>query len=79
MKLLKAALNEALKDPADGKAHDWKNDRTSASGAITVVKTYTKGTVACRDVDVVNRFRATSGQSVHPFCPDKAGAWRLAK
>ena len=78
MALLQAALDAALRDPNDGIAHEWKNEKTAASGAVTSGKTTTVGTAACREVSVLNRYKNDQGEAAYKFCQNATGAWKLA-
>lgn len=78
MALMRAAVDAALRDPKDGSAHEWKNAKTSASGAVTSGKATTVGRAACREVSVLNRFKNDQGEAVYKFCQNPAGAWKLA-
>ena len=76
-KLMWAAVNKVLADPADGVALAWKNDATPASGVVTAQRTYTSEGRKCRDLLVANSFQTLRGEAVHTFCEDGSGQWRL--
>ena len=78
MKLLQVAAKKALADPQDGTAYDWKNEKTSASGSISSVKSYSKAGAACRDIRFTNHYKANTDEAVKQFCKNAAGAWKLA-
>ena len=76
-KMMWAAVNKALADPADGVAVAWKNDASPASGVVTAQRTYTSDGRKCRDLLVANSFQTLRGEAVHTFCQDDAAQWKL--
>lgn len=78
-KLMMAAIDKALADPADGVAQAWKNPATPASGAVTARKSYVSDGRKCRDLLVANSYKTLKGEGVHSFCQDGTGQWKLVQ
>lgn len=76
-KLLLAAIDKALTVNADGAALEWKSDESPAQGSVTPRRSFESGGMQCREVLIANEYRSRRAQSVHTFCRDSAGAWKL--
>jgi len=76
-RLLLAAIDKALADNADGAELAWKSDDSPARGSVTPQRSFESNGAACRDVLIATEYRARRAQSVHTFCRDNAGAWKL--
>ncbi|HRP28072.1 MAG TPA: hypothetical protein PLG77_06540 [Burkholderiaceae bacterium] len=76
-RLLLGAIDKALADNADGTTLAWKSEQTPAQGSVTPRRSFTADHMACRELEIATRYRARSAQSVHTFCRDSAGAWKL--
>lgn len=78
-KLMLAAIDQALADPADGATKEWKNPASPASGAVTARRSYTAEGRKCRDLLVANSYKTLKGEAVHAFCQDATGQWKLTQ
>jgi surface antigen len=78
-KLMLAAIDKALADPADGVAQAWKNPASPASGAVTPRRSYVSDGRKCREVLIANSYKTLKGEAVHSFCQDGAGQWKLVQ
>jgi surface antigen len=78
-KLLRAALDEALKSPAEGTPVTWQNERSGSSGSIEPVSSDLHNGVQCRNLKVVNRHRRQQGEGLYRFCQSPAGPWKLVQ
>lgn len=76
-RLFLAAIDKALTDNADGTELAWHSDESPARGSVTPQRSFESDGMACRDLLIANEYRARKAQSVHTFCRDKAGAWKL--
>lgn len=76
-RLLLEAIDKALADNADGAELAWKSGDSPAQGSVTPQRSFDSGGDACRDLLIATEYRARRAQSVHTFCRDKSGAWRL--
>lgn len=76
-RLFLAAIDKALSDNADGAPLAWQNDKTPARGNVTPQRSFESGGMRCRDLLIANRYGSRTSQSVHTFCRDAAGAWKL--
>lgn len=75
--LLLSAIDKALVNNADGEALAWKSDKSPAQGSVTPRRSFESDGMQCRDLLIANEYRSRNAQSVHTFCRDKAGAWKL--
>jgi surface antigen len=78
-KMMLAAIDKALADPADGVAQAWKNPATPAGGAVTARKSYVSDGRKCRDLLVANSYKTLKGEGVYAFCQDGTGQWKLVQ
>lgn len=78
-KLMLAAIDKALADPADGTAQAWNNPASPASGAVTARRSYVSEGRKCRELLVANSYKTLKGEAVHSFCQDGAGQWKLVQ
>lgn len=76
-RLLLGAIDKALADNADGTELAWKSSDSPAQGSVTPQRSFEADGAACRDVLIATEYRARRAQSVHTFCRDKSGAWKL--
>lgn len=76
-RLFLGAVDKALTDNADGAELAWQSDESPARGSVTPQRSFESDGMACRDLLIANEYRARKAQSVHTFCRDKAGAWKL--
>jgi surface antigen len=78
-KLMLAAIDKALADPAEGVAQAWSNPASPASGAVTARRSYVSEGRKCRDLLVANSYKTLKGEAVHAFCQDGTGQWKLVQ
>jgi surface antigen len=76
-KLFLGAIDKALSENANGVELAWKSEQTPARGSVTPQRSFESDGMKCRDVLIANEYRARKAQSVHTFCRDTAGAWKL--
>lgn len=76
-KLLLGAIDKALSDKADGATLAWKSDESPAQGSVTPQRSFQTDGMRCRELLIANEYRARNARSVHTFCRDNAGAWKL--
>lgn len=79
LKLMMAAIDRALADPANGAPQAWKNDATGASGVVTARRDFDAEGRKCRELLVANSFRTLRGEAEHSFCRDGTGRWKLVQ
>lgn len=77
-KLFLGAIDEALSDNSDGATLAWKSDKSPAQGSVTPQRSFESKGMACRDLLIANEYRSRKAQSVHTFCRDQTGAWKLS-
>lgn len=76
-RLLLAAIDKALTENADGATLEWKSEKTPARGSVTPRRSFEADRMACRDLLITTEYRSRNAQSVHTFCRDAGGAWKL--
>lgn len=76
-RLLLGAIDKALSENANGVELAWKSEQTPARGSVTPQRSFDADGMQCRDVLIANEYRSRKAQSVHTFCRDAAGAWKL--
>lgn len=76
-RLLLGAIDKALSENADGAALAWKSDASPARGSVTPRRSFESGGMTCRDLLIATQYRSRSAQSMHTFCRDASGAWKL--
>jgi surface antigen len=79
LRLLLAALKQALDAPGEPQAVPWRNERSGAGGAFLVVgRPQVKGFEDCRRVRATLYSKKSKGQPAHwTSCKDADGHWRL--
>ena len=76
-RLFMAAIDKALSENANGVELAWKSEQSPARGSVTPQRSFEADGMQCRDVLIANEYRSRKAQSVHTFCRDAAGAWKL--
>lgn len=71
------AIDTALADKADGAELAWQSDTSPARGSVTPQRSFESNGMACRELLIANEYRSRKAQSVHTFCRDKTGKWKL--
>jgi surface antigen len=78
MKLLNGALSQALKAPEAGTPVEWANEKSAASGSVTLQRLFDRAGVPCRELKIVNRHRQLESSGVYTLCR-RDGRWKLAQ
>ncbi|HMN77926.1 MAG TPA: hypothetical protein PKC97_17870 [Burkholderiaceae bacterium] len=76
-RLLLGAIDKALADNADGATLEWKSEQTPAQGSVTPRRSFEADRMPCRELVIATQYRSRNAQSVHTFCRDNSGAWKL--
>jgi surface antigen len=74
-KILKSAVEKTLNEGADGASVDWRNEKTSAEGTITPIKSYEASGAKCRDVRIANRYAGLNNEGTYTFCRTADKPW----
>jgi surface antigen len=74
--LVKGAVEDALRDAADGETVDWNNPDSGHLGTVTVLKTTQQQGMTCRTLKIYNEVESRSGDSYHRFCQQADGSWK---
>jgi surface antigen len=77
-RMFDGALQGALNDRKDGEVSSWSNPATGANGTVTVMKTFTRQDMTCRELKVFNSAKGRTGQGVFDLCKAPDGRWKIA-
>ena len=69
---------DMLRNAADGESRPWSNPQTGNSGTITVLRSYRRGNLPCRDAEVNSKLNDRSVVYVLPLCQIADGSWKIA-
>ena len=69
---------DMLQNAADGESRPWSNPQTGNGGTITVLRSYKRGDMLCRDAAVNSKLEDHSVVYVLPFCRVADGSWKIA-
>src|SRR3954471_758041 len=69
---------DMMRDAADGESRPWSNPQTGNSGTITVLRSYKRGNLPCRDAEVNSKLKDRSVVYVLPVCQIADGSWKIA-
>lgn len=75
--LATAATNDALANPEDGKAVDWRNPDTGNSGSATAMSTMQRDNKTCRELALENQAKGKTSQSTFLYCLQPDGEWKI--
>jgi surface antigen len=71
-------LQDALNDRKDGEVSSWSNPASGASGKVTVMQTFTREGMTCRELKIFNSAKGRTGQAVFDLCKVPDGRWKIA-
>jgi len=69
---------DMLRNAPDGESRQWSNSQTGNSGIITVLRSYKRGTMPCRDAEVNSQLKERKVVYVLPVCQVADGSWKFA-
>jgi surface antigen len=69
---------DMLRNAPDGESRPWSNPQTGHSGTITVIRSYKRGGLSCRDARVNSQLNERSVAYVLPVCQIADGSWKIA-
>jgi len=75
--IMSAAIDQTLANVADGVTQRWSNPDTDAGGALTPLSTSEEGGLLCRQLEIANQAGGRSARSVHQYCRQADGSWKL--
>ena len=61
-----------------GESRPWSNPQTGHSGTITMLRSYKRGDMPCRDAKVNSQLKERSVVYVLPVCQVADGSWKFA-
>jgi hypothetical protein len=77
LSIMSAAIEETLGKVPDGDTRDWSNPETGSGGTLRPLSTSEHDGNLCRRLEVSNQARGRSARSVHDYCRQADGSWRL--
>jgi len=69
---------DMLRNAPDGESRPWSNPQTGNSGTITILRSYKRGNLPCRDAEVNSKLQERSVVYVLPVCQVADGSWKIA-
>lgn len=69
---------EMLRDAPDGESRPWSNPQTGHGGTITMIRSYQRAGMPCRDARLSSDVGQRSVVYVLPVCRVADGTWKLA-
>jgi surface antigen len=69
---------DMLRNASDGESRPWSNPQTGNSGTITILRSYKRGDLPCRDAEVNSKLKERSVVYVLPVCQIADGSWKIA-
>ena len=77
-KIIMQVGGDMLRNAQDGESRSWSNPQTGHSGTITVVRSYKRGNLPCRDAQVNSQLGERNVVYVLPVCQIADGSWKIA-
>src|SRR5918994_2395362 len=77
-KIIMSVGADMLRNASDGESRPWSNPQTGNSGTITILRSYKRGELPCRDAEVNSRLKERSVVYVLPVCQIADGSWKFA-
>ena len=69
---------DMLRNAKDGESRPWSNPQTGHSGVITILRSYKRGNLPCRDTEVNSQLKERNIVYVLPVCQVADGSWKFA-
>ena len=69
---------DMLRNAPDGESRPWSNPQTGNSGTITLLRSYKRAGLPCRDAQVNSQLKERSVVYVLPVCQVADGSWKIA-
>jgi surface antigen len=69
---------DMLRNAKDGESRPWSNPQTGHSGVITILRSYKRGNLPCRDTKVNSQLKERNISYVLPVCQVADGSWKFA-
>ena len=69
---------DMLRNAPDGESRPWSNPQTGHSGTITMLRSYKRGDLPCRDAKVNSQLKERNVVYVLPVCQVADGSWKIA-
>jgi|SRR5690349_3753893 len=69
---------DMLRNAADGESRPWSNPQSGHSGTITIIRSYQRSGMRCREAQVNSSLEERSITYVLPVCQIADGTWKIA-
>jgi surface antigen len=69
---------DMLRNAPDGESRPWSNPQTGHSGTITLLRSYRRGNMPCRDAQLNSQLKERNVVCVLPVCQVADGSWKIA-
>ena len=69
---------DMMQDLADGESRFWSNPQTGNAGTITMIRSYERNGLPCRDAKLTSDVGQRSVVYVLPVCRIADGTWKFA-
>jgi hypothetical protein len=78
MRMMRAAVDELLREDTKGASREWHNDKTGNSGRLEILEVFTsEDGRRCKKLLVVTRAKSQEQQSAYPLCAAPDGRWLI--
>jgi len=77
-KIIAQVGGDMLRNAADGETRPWSNPQTGHGGSITIIRSYKRGEMPCRDARVNSSAEQRNITYVLPLCRIADGTWKIA-
>lgn len=78
LRLLNGTRDALLTGTADSGTKSWSNPKSGVSGKTTLVRSFAKKGLPCREIRYDIDSRGAKRKFVVPYCRVKDGSWKLA-
>ncbi|UEM01428.1 hypothetical protein JL101_015575 [Skermanella rosea] len=77
-KIIMSVGADMLRNAPDGESRPWSNPQTGHGGTITMIRSYERGGMPCRDARLNSDLGKRSVVYVLPVCRIADGTWKFA-
>jgi surface antigen len=78
LKLLNSTRDQLLAAKDGDPTRRWQNPKNGATGVTTLLKTFTKDGLPCREIRYDIDVRGQKRRYVVPYCQVRDGSWKIA-
>jgi len=77
-KIIAQVGGDMLRNAPDGETRPWSNPQNGHGGSITIIRSYKRGDMPCRDAKVNSSGDQRNITYVLPLCRVADGTWKIA-